>query len=161
MTNASNSSLYVSITLQNGTTLYELYQKFSVSGEDDNYRLYLKGPVTGTLGDRILDSGYPNDNLSEMYRMFNIDLSWMSFRTLDRIHYDWGDRMLDTGSSYLNLSGMSFSTPDRDNDGYPYNCAVSYGRGGGWWYNNCHSAYLNGPWSRFYWFFPWYPPLSD
>ncbi|XP_062600604.1 fibroleukin-like [Saccostrea cucullata] len=44
------SSLYVSITLQNGTTLYEMYDGFSVSNEAGKYQLFLAGPATGTLG---------------------------------------------------------------------------------------------------------------
>ncbi|XP_062618313.1 fibroleukin-like [Saccostrea cucullata] len=44
-------SLYVSITLTNGITLYQQYEEFSITNETDNYRLYLNGPRTGTLGE--------------------------------------------------------------------------------------------------------------
>ena len=37
---------------------------------------------------------------------------------------------------------MRFSTWDQDNDLYPRNCAAGFG--GGWWYNNCSWANLNG-----------------
>ncbi|XP_062585786.1 fibroleukin-like [Saccostrea cucullata] len=50
LTKGKNSSLYVSITLRNGTTLYERYHQFSVSDESDNYRLFLGGPATRNLG---------------------------------------------------------------------------------------------------------------
>ncbi|XP_062586882.1 fibrinogen-like protein A [Saccostrea cucullata] len=120
LTKGRNSSLFVSITLRNGTTLYERYHHFSVSGESDNYRLLLGGPATGTLG----------------------------------------DRMLDTGSSLEYLSGMSFTTLDRDHDSHgSVNCAVVWGGGGGWWYNGCHDANLNGQWSD--WYQPWNPPLYN
>ncbi|XP_056003659.1 angiopoietin-2-like [Ostrea edulis] len=49
LTKGRNTSLYVAITLQNDTTLYELYEQFSVSDEADKYRLLVNGSATGTL----------------------------------------------------------------------------------------------------------------
>ncbi|XP_062592819.1 fibroleukin-like [Saccostrea cucullata] len=115
-----NSFLYVSITLQNGTTLYEMYDRFSVSDEAGKYQLFLAGPATGTLG----------------------------------------DSMLDTPSSGGDLSGMFFSTPDRDNDRAGDNCAADSNRRGGWWFNRCHRAFLNGQWSPETWYRPWYPTIQ-
>ena len=48
------------------------------------------------------------------------------------------------GDSFSYHNGMAFSTKDQDNDlsvstGY---CAPRYK--GGWWFNNCHYAFLNG-----------------
>ncbi|XP_062589910.1 fibroleukin-like [Saccostrea cucullata] len=120
LTKENNSFLYVSITLENGTKLYEMYDRFSVSDEAGKYQLFLAGPATGTLG----------------------------------------DSMLDTSDSNHELSGMYFTTPDRNNDRYSvYNCAVNYG--GGWWYNSCHAAFLNGKWSPATWKDPWYPILKS
>lgn len=42
----------------------------------------------------------------------------------------------------LSSNGMRFSTFDRDQDRSEQSCAEMYG--GGWWYNNCQAANLNG-----------------
>ncbi|XP_062571135.1 fibroleukin-like [Saccostrea cucullata] len=73
LTKGNDSSLYVSMTLVNGSTLYELYDRFSVSDEAEKYRLFLGGPASGTLGDRML---LPNDKIN--------NLNGMYFTTWDR-----------------------------------------------------------------------------
>ncbi|XP_062311884.1 fibrinogen alpha chain [Osmerus eperlanus] len=47
---------------------------------------------------------------------------------------------------FLSHSGMRFSTFDRDLDRWEDSCAEVYG--GGWWYNNCQTANLNGVYYR-------------
>ncbi|XP_062617492.1 microfibril-associated glycoprotein 4-like [Saccostrea cucullata] len=102
LTKGKDSSLFVSITLQDQTTFYEMYDGFSISDETEKYQLFLAGPAGGTLGDSMLDTGYPD----------------------------------------YSLSGMYFSTPDRDHDRWTGNCAAV--NGGGWWFNACNHAFLNG-----------------
>ena len=46
------------------------------------------------------------------------------------------------GTPGWNLTGMAFSTHDRDNDLHRGNCAQDYK--GGWWYNRCMASQLNG-----------------
>ena len=58
-------------------------------------------------------------------------------------HGNGGDGL--TGG--YNINGMSFSTPDRDNDkASSSNCAShsSQGGGSGWWFNNCLNVNPNG-----------------
>ncbi|XP_061190545.1 ficolin-1-like [Saccostrea echinata] len=104
--------LYVSITHKTLNQRYVIYNQFSVSDGNNNYRLFLSGPTTGTLGDNMLNT----------------------------------DRR---------IVGMGFSTLDKDNDNKPgnYNCAAKFG--GGWWFNGCHRAFLNGPWAPGRWVEPW------
>ncbi|XP_061190510.1 fibroleukin-like [Saccostrea echinata] len=62
-----NPYLYVSITLNNGTSYHQMYDQFSVSDEADKYRLFLAGPSQGTLGDRMLNTGVADADISGMF----------------------------------------------------------------------------------------------
>ncbi|XP_061190623.1 ficolin-1-like [Saccostrea echinata] len=110
-------ALYVSLTLNNVDKRHELYNQISVSDETDNYRLFLLGPASGTLGDNMLNTN-------------------------------------------RRIAGMPFTTLDRDNDNNgDNNCAVQFR--GGWWFNGCHHAFLNGPWAPGKWVEPWSPLLMN
>ncbi|XP_056007182.1 angiopoietin-1-like [Ostrea edulis] len=118
LTKDLTSSLYVTIMLTNGTSLFQQYETFSIANELDNYRLYLAGKSSGTLGDRMTKT---------------------------------------TSSDAIN--GMMFSTKDRDNGRNYMDCAGEHF--GGWWYNYCHDAYLNGLYGSSLWKQPWYPTIGD
>ncbi|KAJ3594559.1 hypothetical protein NHX12_003866 [Muraenolepis orangiensis] len=50
----------------------------------------------------------------------------------------------NAGDSLSSNNGKQFTTLDRDKDGYAGNCA--HFQKGGWWYNSCGQANLNGVW---------------
>ena len=60
---------------------------------------------------------------------------------------DAGDAMAAALYSTHNANGMKFSTPDSDNDNYPFGgCADSCGHG--WWFNVCSAnSMVNGIWT--------------
>ncbi|MEE6461190.1 hypothetical protein FKM82_001225 [Ascaphus truei] len=56
-----------------------------------------------------------------------------------------GDALIEGSKDdgeYTSHVNMKFSTYDRDSDKWEESCAEMYG--GGWWYNNCQAANLNG-----------------
>lgn len=62
---------------------------------------------------------------------------------------DAGDALVMAESAQrdvLSANGMRFSTFDKDQDRSEQRCAVLYG--GGWWYNDCQAANLNGLYYR-------------
>ncbi|KAH6948140.1 hypothetical protein HPB50_023090 [Hyalomma asiaticum] len=48
----------------------------------------------------------------------------------------------DYKQGFGDVSGMAFSTADRDNDFSSTHCAVYYSSG--WWYNHCQYVNING-----------------
>jgi len=54
-----------------------------------------------------------------------------------------GDAMTLDGIAAYNLNGVKFTTFDRDNDHYRYNCAIHGAYIGGFWYRSCGAALVN------------------
>lgn len=68
-----------------------------------------------------------------------------------------GNGTLDDCLLYYNygkLTGMQFSTFDVDNDNSAGNCVLDYY--GGWWFDSCYYAFLNGQWLSKSWLNPWW-----
>ncbi|XP_062589396.1 fibroleukin-like [Saccostrea cucullata] len=99
---ANKTSLYIAITLTNGTTLYERYDQFYITDEADGYRLNLTGKSTGTLGDSMTPS----------YRHWN--LNGMKFSTADRDNdmYPGGPCGSREGGWWFNHCSQSFLNSD-------------------------------------------------
>jgi hypothetical protein len=69
-----------------------------------------------------------------------------------------GDSMIKRKHTGDVLNGMVFSTRDRDNDKHwSINCGDAHS--GGWWFNICHDAYLNGIYGSSSWRQPWTPTV--
>ncbi|XP_013793803.1 techylectin-5B-like, partial [Limulus polyphemus] len=73
---------------------------------------------------------------SEFVVRSEVELFQMTFTTYEG----------DAGDSLLHSNGTPFSTKDMDNDNYKLHCSQRYK--GGWWYNKCHYANLNGLYLR-------------
>ena len=76
---------------------------------------------------------------------------YMTFRVSaesDKYRLTVGGYSGNAGNSLAAHSGMFFSTYDRDNDRWKFNCAKSYR--GAWWHKACYHSNLNGN----------YPPVS-
>ncbi|XP_078316224.1 ryncolin-4-like [Crassostrea virginica] len=66
LTKLNVNSIYFSITLNNGSMLFELYETFSISNEEDNYRLFIEGPAIGNLGERIINTENADNSINGM-----------------------------------------------------------------------------------------------
>ena len=85
---------------------------------------------------KVVLTDFANVTKYAKYNTFNISDEYHGYR-LFLVGYS------GTANDCLSgLSGMEFSTYDRDNDIWSANCAVTFK--GAWWYSNCHSSNLNG-----------------
>ncbi|XP_062589395.1 fibroleukin-like [Saccostrea cucullata] len=97
------TSLYIAITLTNGTTLYEQYEQFYITDETDGYRLRIAGNTEGTLGDSLRDDWPP----------WNVN--GMQFSTFDRDNDGFSDgKCSDSGGWWFNQCGWTYLNSDDD-----------------------------------------------
>ena len=80
------------------------------------------------------------------YSKFKVENETKQYRLkLGKYNGNAGNAAIGGGKT-LSMSGMKFSTVDRDNDKSVMSCAKEWR--GGWWFNSCFSAFLNGPYIR-------------
>ncbi|XP_062576804.1 fibrinogen-like protein 1, partial [Saccostrea cucullata] len=99
------------------------------------------------------------ENNSGVYQIFPYGSRARPARVFCDMYTMGGDSMMHTVTSTGDLSGMKFTTYDRDNDLWTGNCAAYFK--GGWWFNNCYCAFLNGAWTPDSWGSPWYPTVKS
>ncbi|KAJ8035694.1 Fibrinogen C domain-containing protein 1-B [Holothuria leucospilota] len=103
------------------------------------------------LGNEILYNMTNQKNYKLRIDVVKQDLvDWHMNYDLFRVNSESNNYRLELGTYTGNAGydymsdhrGQDFSTPDRDNDAYSYNCATIYDDAG-WWYKNCYTANLN------------------
>ncbi|XP_062600917.1 ryncolin-1-like [Saccostrea cucullata] len=152
LTKEGTSFLYVTITLQNGTTLYEMYDGFSVSDETGKYQLFLAGPATGTLE-------LENEKDSENIRNISIKKNKYSPITLSK-----GLCYFDAKSTpgFLQLICLGCTSPPRTEitTSVAVTVLLSTEEAGGSMIVTTPSLY-NGQWSPALWNYPWNPTVKS
>ena len=93
-----------------------------------------------------IDLIYKNTSFFAQYASFKLFGEPENYRLeIDGYSGDAGDSLLMLSSNNHNHNHMEFTTFDRDHDLLDHeNCALKYH--GGWWFNKCHTGYLNGVW---------------
>ena len=77
------------------------------------------------------------------------NLAYAEYTTFSVASEEDGFRLRVSGYSGTAGTGMNhnnnwkFSTPDRDQDNWPYNCAQKFASG--WWYQDCSQSHINNP----------------
>ncbi|XP_069603749.1 ficolin-1-B-like isoform X2 [Ranitomeya imitator] len=106
-------------------------------GNDNLHRL----TYSGKFNLRVDFRDFSNKHTFALYRDFSISSEEQNY-TLSSVQFLKGS----AGDSLTYHRDSAFSTKDRDNDSVKHNCAQTYR--GGWWYNACHYANLNGLYLR-------------
>ena len=95
---------------------------------------------------RIDLKDYSGNSAYAKYSRFNVGNSNSKY-TLSFNEYSGtaGDGL--RASTAGNVNGMKFSTKDQDNDNWSGDHCADY-HNGGWWFNSCHTTFLNGFYKR-------------
>ena len=78
------------------------------------------------------------NKLTWVYQQFSVDGADQKYR----LHIGQGTGKSGSYDAMTLHNNMNFTTIDRDNDHHGGNCAEVHK--GGWWYNHCYHANLNG-----------------
>ncbi|XP_065301843.1 techylectin-5A-like isoform X3 [Dermacentor albipictus] len=132
---------------QFGNSVYYFYRNWTeyATGFGDPAKEYWLGnralhTLTSTAESmelKVVLTNHTGENISVLYESFKVGSEKAHFKLLMGSYF--GPRGWD---SLYNCNHSKFSTFDQDHDNTEYHCAEKYR--GGWWYNNCHSANLNG-----------------
>lgn len=108
-----------------------LHALSSLTGERQELRVDIE-----TWGGLKMYATYSRFSVANESKQFELELG------------DYGGNAADAALMYTNtMNRMKFSTLDRDNDkSAGKNCASKWS--GGWWFNDCFEAFLNGPYEK-------------
>ncbi|XP_056003548.1 fibrinogen-like protein A [Ostrea edulis] len=154
-TKESSASLYISVTNVDGTSLYIIYDNFSILGEGNQYSLNITGAYSGSL------DGIPQGRIQDHWVSVGSEfIRWNIAGAYSGSMGQCGGDSIRNATVRGIINGMKFTTYDQDNDYYTKNCAIRWG--GGWWFNDCTDVFLNGLYNPpENWLQPWYPPYMD
>ncbi|XP_030840826.1 ficolin-2-like [Strongylocentrotus purpuratus] len=108
-------------------------------GNDIIHRITYQGDYTL----RIYMVDLNGQSLTALYNNFRVANESEGYRLK---YLTYNATSSNAGDAMIFHNGHQFTTLDRDRDGNAdENCAILYK--GGWWYNACHWANLNGGWS--------------
>ncbi|XP_067940215.1 fibrinogen-like protein 1 [Watersipora subatra] len=132
----------------NGTTSFnQSYHKYHIGFGDmrNEYWIGLLGMRFLSLTNKFLTvhlESHDGEWRTANYSNFYIDGYVQNYTAhIEGYSGDAGDALLATDNS---INGQQFSAYDKDNDASDdENCAAKYQ--GGFWYNNCSSSSINGP----------------